>query len=157
MATQRYCEGFTKSCCLRKSIAASCFLRIVFESRKMSDTRMIIQSYNEDVTIWKDAITLALRGGKWTYMYEVNRKMNLCEDFGHSFIACQRFSLRSRSCYRSLENTTCGHTMGKDGFANGPMFSRSDPNLNIFIFFQIRDSVTLALIIIYWTEFFQFK
>ena len=27
-----------------------------------------------------------------------------------------------------------GHTMGNDGFANGPMFSRSDPNMNIFIF-----------------------
>ena len=51
-----------------------------------------------------------------------------------NFLACQRFCLRSRSCCRSLGNTTGGHTMGEDGFANGPMFSRSDPNLNIFIF-----------------------
>ena len=51
-----------------------------------------------------------------------------------NFFACQRFCLRSQSCCRSLENTTGGHTMGKDGFANGPMFPRSDPNLNIFIF-----------------------
>ena len=51
-----------------------------------------------------------------------------------NFLTCQRFCLRSRSCCRSLGNTTGGHTMGEDGFANGPMFSRSDPNLNIFIF-----------------------
>ena len=82
-------------------------------------------------TIWQDAITMVLRRAKWTH--EVNTKMSLREYFGQ-FFACQRFCLCSRSCCRSLENTTGGHTMGKDGFANGPMFLRSDPNLNIFIF-----------------------
>ena len=38
------------------------------------------------------------------------------------FLACQRFCLRSQNCCRSLENTTGGHSMGKDCFANGPMF-----------------------------------
>ena len=69
-------------------------------------------------------------GQKWTH--EVNTKMSLREDCGQ-FFACQRFRLRSRSCCWSLENTTGGHRMGEDGFANGPMFLRSDPNLNIFI------------------------
>ena len=92
---------------------------------------MIIRS-NHDVTIWQDAISMALRRAKWTH--EVNTKMNsLREHFGQ-FFCMPKFCLCSRSCCRRLENTTDGHTMGKDGFVNGPMFSRSDPNLNIFIF-----------------------
>ena len=48
---------------------------------------------------------------KWTF---ANTSLN--------FFAYQRFCLRSQSCCRSLENTTGGHSMGKDCFANGPMF-----------------------------------
>ena len=49
------------------------------------------------------------------------------------FLACQRFYHRSRSCCRSLKNSTDGHTMASDALTNGPMYIRSDPNLNIFI------------------------
>ena len=69
---------------------------------------------------------MALRRAIWTH--EVNTKISLREDFGQ-FFAWQRFVP-----FTSLENTTGGHAMDKDGFANGRMFSRSDPNLNIFIF-----------------------
>ena len=47
-----------------------------------------------------------------------------------NFFCMPKFCLCSRSCCWRLENTTGGHTMGKDSFVNGPMFSR----LNIFIF-----------------------
>ena len=50
-----------------------------------------------------------------------------------NFLACQRFYHRSRSCCRSLKNSTDGHTMSSDALTNGPMYIRSDPNLNIFI------------------------
>ena len=41
---------------------------------------MIIQSNNDDVMIWQDAITMALRRAKWTH--EVNTKMSLREYLG---------------------------------------------------------------------------
>ena len=51
---------------------------------------MIIRNNNDDVTIWQDAITMALRKAKWTH--EVNTKMSFREDFAVNFVACQRFS-----------------------------------------------------------------
>ena len=108
-----------------------CALRIK-NSSVSSIPPMFIRSYIDDVMIWQMPL-------QWLYERQ-NRQTKSTRKWTFvrtsvNFFACQRFCLRSRSCYRGLDNTTGSHMMGKDGFANGPMFSnsRSDPNLNIFI------------------------
>ena len=74
---------------------------------------------------------MALRRAKWTH--EVNTKMSLREDFERSILLqAKDFAFAREAAAEAWK--TGGYTMGKDVFANGPMFSRSDPNLNIFIF-----------------------
>ena len=51
---------------------------------------MIIWNNNDDVTIWQDAITMALRKAKWTH--EVNTKMSLREDFVNFFWHAKDFA-----------------------------------------------------------------
>ena len=91
---------------------------------------MITRGKDEDDTICHDAHTMALRRANRTH--EFNTIIAFARSSG-IFLACQRFCHRSRSCCRSLRNSTDGHTMASDALTNGPMYIRSDPNLNIFI------------------------
>ena len=119
MATRRHCEGFTTSCCILRPSGS-----FVYPScchREAKNSKWHRWSHDDD-TIWQDALPMHSR---WHYEGQnghtnLTRRWTIGRCFGKS-LACQRFCHRSRSCCRSLKNSTGSHTMAQDGLPNAPM------------------------------------